>query len=184
MKNSISLIATALVAAGASLVSSAAQAETLFWNGENQGFCVIEVEGAGLLTPDDTLSTLSSQNAGGQPVNFTVTTNDNSILDDQFENELAVFPDGFNPSDAVMEGQLALSGATSIADAQQQASTLNVGVTTGAYDMSLATSSGDPLQAGAYQVRKEITCTPTFQGELIAQDSSSSSSSSDQPQDQ
>jgi hypothetical protein len=175
MKKSTQLIATAMVAAGTWMSTHvSAEAETLFWNGENGGYCVIEVSNAGLMTPNADLSALSSQNSGGNAVSFVVTTNDASTLDDQFPNELAVFPEGFNPSNALMTGELGLNGATSASNAQQTATTLNVGATTGLYHMSLATSDGTPLQAGAYQVRKEITCTPAFQG-TVAQGSGSSS---------
>lgn len=160
--NRNSLIWTVLAGSvySALVTLSPAQAETLFWNGENEGFCVIEVNNSGLMTPSADLTSLSSLNGGGNPVNFTVRTNDNSTLDDLFPNELAVYPSGFNPSNAVMTGSLDLSGATSISSAEQTTSTLNVGATSGVYHMALATSDGEALQAGAYQVRKEITCTP------------------------
>ncbi|GAB4218574.1 MAG: hypothetical protein OHK0012_28410 [Synechococcales cyanobacterium] len=182
MKKSTRLIATAVVAMGSWFSNglSAAQAETLFWNGENGGFCVIQVSNAGLLTPDANLSTLSSQNSGGNAVNFVVTTNDRSTLDDQFPNQLAAYPNGFNPSNAVMTGALALSGSTAAREAQQQATTLNVGATNGVYHMTLATADGTPLQAGAYQVKKEITCTPAFQ-RTVAQNPGSSSNTPTQP---
>ncbi len=156
--------AGALAAAAALLLAAARPATAAL------GTCTIVVGAPGVLTPNASLTTLSTQNSGGSPASATITTMAGGVVPSlvcALNLPLNCFrlsvtpPADFIAAPAAAGTASTFSGGWRVAGGSSSLNVLSAVVLNGTYTMHFdltATKSSGVFAAGTYQAQQTIRC--------------------------